>query len=124
MKELTIGEIANIVKGEVVNLDSNKSVKLKAVIDSREATPGTFFAAFNGEKLDGHNFVQDALDKGAEFVLVSKPVSTPHIIVKDVILALTKLAKFNRDSLPNLKVIAITGSQGKTTAKEIGRAHV
>ena len=119
MKELTIGEIANIVKGEVVNLDSNKYVKLKAVIDSREATPGTFFAAFNGEKLDGHNFVHDALYKGAEFVLVSKPVSTPHIIVKDVILALTKLAKFNRDSLPNLKVIAITGSQGKTTAKDL-----
>lgn len=119
MKELTIGEITKIVDGEAVNLDSNKSVKLKAVIDSREASHGTFFAAFEGKKSDGHNFVQEALDGGSEFALVSKPVSTPHIFVKDVILALTKLAKFNRDELSNLKVIAITGSQGKTTAKDL-----
>ena len=119
MKKISIAEIVKIVGGSAHNLDVAKLLSVSAVIDSREAKPGTFFAAFVGENVDGHQYAEAAIKAGAEFVLSSKPVNGPHILVSDVLVALTKLAKFNRDSLSTLKVIAITGSQGKTTAKDL-----
>ena len=100
-------------------LVGTKEVWLAPVFDSRKATEGSFFLALVGEHADGHDYVKDALDNGAAFALVSKPVELPHIQVEDVYKALGKLATFVRNQLPNLKVIGITGSQGKTTTKDL-----
>jgi UDP-N-acetylmuramoyl-tripeptide--D-alanyl-D-alanine ligase len=123
LKKCKLEEIVRITGGTPSNLDLSKEVTLNAVIDSSESKAGTFFAAFVGENVDGHNFVESAIKAGAEFALVSKKVDAPHILVEDVTVALSKLAKFNRDALSNLKVVAITGSQGKTTAKDL-TAHL
>ncbi|MEN9736516.1 MAG: hypothetical protein RL129_1227, partial [Actinomycetota bacterium] len=123
MIKLKLAEIVDIVGGSAHNLDLAKSLSLTAVIDSKAAKAGTFFAAFKGENTDGHQFTKDAMANGAEFALVSKAVEEPHILVPDVLVALTKLAKHNRTSLANMKVVAVTGSHGKTTAKDL-MAHL
>lgn len=123
MKKLTIGEIVKISGGIASGLDLNQEVSLTPVIDSKDAKAETFFAAYKGENVDGHDFAEDAIKAGALFALVSKKITTPHILVDDVTTALSKLAKYNRDSLTSLKVVAITGSQGKTTAKDL-TAHL
>ena len=80
---------------------------------------GSIFLAIKGENIDGHDFVEDARAHGAVLTLASKAVPGPHIIVDDVVVAVGKLAHYVREQLPNLTVIGITGSQGKTTTKEL-----
>ena len=118
MIRMTAGKIAEIVGGEL-HVNANSEVWLAPVFDSRKATPGSFFLALVGEKDDGHNYVKSASDNGAVFSLVTKKVDLPHIKVPDVYKALANLASFVRTQLPNLKVIGITGSQGKTTTKDL-----
>jgi len=118
MIRLKASQIAQIVGGEL-NVDGNLEVWQPPVFDSRQATPGSFFLALPGTQVDGHDFVQDALRNGAVFALVSKKVDTPNIKVDDVLDSLGKLAAFVRLQLPDLKVIGITGSQGKTTTKDL-----
>lgn len=89
------------------------------VIDSRSATSGSIFLAIKGENVDGHDFVADAFSHGAVLAITSKSVDQPHILVDDVVIALGKLAQYVRSNLLNLTVIGITGSQGKTTTKEL-----
>jgi UDP-N-acetylmuramoyl-tripeptide--D-alanyl-D-alanine ligase len=123
MIELTFGQISEIVSGELINLSPDKKTSAYPVINSKNAGPGTFFAAFSGTKVDGHDFANEAVGNGAEFVLGSKETGLPTILVEDVQVALTKLAAEVRSRLDNLKVIGITGSQGKTTTKDLLR-HV
>jgi UDP-N-acetylmuramoyl-tripeptide--D-alanyl-D-alanine ligase len=111
-------QIAEIVDGQL-NVDGNTEIWLAPVFDSRKATAGTLFLALHGENADGHDFAQNAIDNGAQFALVSKDITVPNIKVDDVLVALGKLAAFVRMQLPNLKVIGITGSQGKTTTKDL-----
>ena len=118
MIRLKVAQIADIVGG-TLNVEGNQEVWLAPVFDSRKATPGSFFLALVGEQADGHSYIKDALDNGAVFALVSKPVNYPNIKVEDVLVALGKLAAYVRLQLPNLKVIGITGSQGKTTTKDL-----
>ena len=72
-----------------------------------------------GEARDGHEFVSVALENGAVLSIVTKSVSGNHIIVADVLDAVAKFAKFFRVELKAVKVVAITGSQGKTTTKDM-----
>lgn len=118
MIRMKASQIAEIVEGQL-NVDGNAEIWLAPVFDSRKATAGSFFLALNGENADGHDFAQSAIDNGAQFALVSKDISVPNIKVDDVLVALGKLAAFVRLQLPNLKVIGITGSQGKTTTKDL-----
>ena len=118
MIKLTATEFAKIVDGEVCNLDPNEIIDQTPVINSKEALAGTFFAAFVGENQDGHLYVSDAIKNGAKFALVSKSVTEPSILVSDVGTALLKLTTYVRTHIKDLKVIGITGSQGKTTTKE------
>lgn len=83
--------------------------------DSRECSAGDLFFALKGEKMDGHGFVGSVYEKGG-FAVVDRTVpGGPHIVVKDVQNALWKLA---RSKLAPVR-IAVTGSNGKTTTKEI-----
>jgi len=120
---MTLGEIAKIADGEVLNVESSTVTTAYPVINSKTANSETFFAAFSGENVDGHDFIEDAIKRGAQFALVSKDCKYPAIKVADVQLALTKLASHIRSKLTQLTVIGITGSQGKTTTKDLLR-HV
>ncbi len=95
-------------------------------IDSRSVQPGDLFLALRGERYDGHSFVGDAVGKGAAGLVVetlpqSMPM-VPVVRVEDSARALGDLAAFRRARLPRLKVVAITGSSGKTTVKEMTAA--
>lgn len=97
----------------------------KISIDSRDVPVGALFIAIEGDKFNGHDFVLEAIKKGAAAVLISKKhykkfkdLDAPIIIVKDTTLALGELASIWRNKL-NTKIVAITGSAGKTTTKEL-----
>ena len=118
MITLTAGEIALLVGGEVF-CDKDLLVSKAPVFDSRLATPGCFFLALKGENADGHEFAAEAYRNGSMFSLTSQRIDGPCIVVKDVLEALSILAAFVRKRLDKLIVIGITGSQGKTSTKDL-----
>ena len=118
MIKLSAQDFASVVSGSLHDISPSKILDQDPIINSKDASAKNFFVAFKGEKFDGHDFVSEALNSGAKFSLVSKSVSGPHVLVSDVGQALIDLARFVRTQLPNMKVIGITGSQGKTTTKE------
>jgi UDP-N-acetylmuramoyl-tripeptide--D-alanyl-D-alanine ligase len=118
MITLTAGEIALLVGGEVF-CDKDLLVSKAPVFDSRLATPGCFFLALKGENADGHEFAADAYRNGSMFSLSSERIDGPCIVVGDVLEALSILAAFVRKRLDKLIVIGITGSQGKTSTKDL-----
>ena len=95
-----------------------------ASVDSRRVTPGSIYVALRGERADGHAFVADALRAGAVAALVERPVDlppaldAPQLIVADALNALQELAAWWRVRHA-VRVVGITGSTGKTIAKEI-----
>ena len=117
MITLQASEIAKIVGGELIGDDV--AVTAPPVFDSSNATPGSIFLALKGEKADGHAYIDSAFTNGAVLAIVSSPSTKRCIVVKDVLTALNKLAAHVREALPDLTVIAITGSQGKTTTKDL-----
>ncbi len=95
-----------------------------AVNDSRDAAPGALFVALPGENADGHRFIPDALARGARAVIAARPTEPRPTgavtwVVPDPLLALQSLASWWRGRFPTLPVTAITGSVGKTTAKDV-----
>ena len=91
-------------------------------IDSRQVEQGDFFVALPGERVDGNTFAEAALKRGAAVALVSEPSLAERdercIYTEDTLLALQQLAKRHRESF-KIPLIAITGSNGKTTTKEL-----
>jgi UDP-N-acetylmuramoyl-tripeptide--D-alanyl-D-alanine ligase len=118
MITLTAGEIALLVGGKL-HCDPDLLVSKAPVFDSRLATPGSFFLALKGENSDGHEYVAEAYRLGSVFSLTTRLIDGPCIIVNDVISATSILAAFVRARLSNLMVIGITGSQGKTSTKDL-----
>ncbi|MCB0740859.1 MAG: UDP-N-acetylmuramoylalanyl-D-glutamate--2,6-diaminopimelate ligase, partial [Chitinophagaceae bacterium] len=89
--------------------------------NSKKIVQGDIFWALQGENFDGNHFVEDALANGAAYAVIDNPASQipgKTILVKDSLQALHDLAKYHRQQL-NIPVIAITGSNGKTTTKEL-----
>jgi UDP-N-acetylmuramoyl-tripeptide--D-alanyl-D-alanine ligase len=131
MIPLTLEEISVAINAATLNLDSNLKVTGKVVIDSRKVSPGDLFVAINGEKVDGHDFCHEAIKKGAIAVISSKElVGIPTLLVKEgnaasknvdqpTVIALGKLASYLLMKLPNIFKIAVTGSSGKTTTKDL-----
>ncbi len=93
------------------------------VTDSRKVTDGTIFFALKGEKFDGNDFVESALQSGAKYVVADRPscVGDRVLLVEDVLQTLQKLAAYHRSKF-NIPVIGVTGSCGKTTTKELIKA--
>jgi UDP-N-acetylmuramoyl-tripeptide--D-alanyl-D-alanine ligase len=91
--------------------------------DSRALTPGDIFLALRGENFDGQAFTAQALQMGASGLIIERPLepmpSVPVVLVPNSLQALGDLAAFRRRQLKWLKVVAITGSSGKTTVKEM-----
>jgi UDP-N-acetylmuramoyl-tripeptide--D-alanyl-D-alanine ligase len=122
MIDLSVADIAEIVGGKTFG-DSGAIVTAEPFFDSRSAIPGGIFLALEGQQVDGHNFVEEALAKGGVTAFTTRQVGSNCIVVADVLEAISKLAAEVRRRLPKMKVIGITGSQGKTTTKDIAR-HV
>jgi UDP-N-acetylmuramoyl-tripeptide--D-alanyl-D-alanine ligase len=119
---LKLSEIAGAVAGELIGEDVEITGSVET--DSRLVKPGSLFVAKPGEVTDGHNFVESAFEQGAVAALVERTLDShiPQIVVADSVLALGKLAKFVIGKLheaPDLRVIAITGSNGKTSTKNM-----
>ena len=101
--------------------ESNTDVMLTGIaIDSRQVKPGDLFVAIQGERVDGHDFVASAANVGAVAALVSQPVvhELPQILHGDIQSAVAEFGALAREAF-NGNVIGITGSAGKTTAKNL-----
>ncbi|WP_240196971.1 UDP-N-acetylmuramoyl-tripeptide--D-alanyl-D-alanine ligase [Nonomuraea lactucae] len=116
---MTLAEIARVVGATLHDIrDPDALVTAPSVVDSREVVPGGLFAATVGERVDGHDYAAKAMASGAVAVLASRPVGVPALVVEDVQQALGLLAgEVLRRLDPT--VIALTGSVGKTTTKDL-----
>lgn len=119
MRALTPFTAASVTDGEVRGMLPEPEMTA-VTVDSRTIVPGCLFAALPGTRVDGHDFIAQAADKGAACVLCSRFVDAPvaQIRVPDVQAALRQLAAFYR-SMFSIPFVGVTGSVGKTTAKEM-----
>ena len=119
MIALSLAEIAEVVGGQTHDIpDPSVQVTAPVVRDSREVQPGSLFAAFVGERVDGHDFAAQVVEAGAVAVLASRPVGVPAIVVEDVQTALGALARHVVRRL-GATLVALTGSAGKTSTKDL-----
>lgn len=120
MIPLTISQISEVISGKIVG-DGNKLISGAAFFDSREIVSNGIFLALKGENVDGHDFAISALKGGAGVVICTQESGDTCIVVPDVVEAVTKLAAHVRQMIPGMKVVAITGSHGKTTTKDLSK---
>jgi UDP-N-acetylmuramoyl-tripeptide--D-alanyl-D-alanine ligase len=136
---LTLADILEALTGDRFD-QADKAIK-NAVIDSRQATSNALFIALPGERVDGHDFIQDAFSRGASIALVQRDLSSQYpqldlagsfhpgaltaiengpfcLLVPDTLKALQQIARHWRRKL-NVRVVGITGSVGKSTTKEV-----
>ena len=130
---LTLGEVLEATGGTIhgavsPRLDQRFS---SVAIDSRQVSPGALFVALKGQKHDGHTFVAQSLGRGALAAIVERiPADCvwaqtpgadgpPLVVVPSTQRALEQMARYALDRHPNLDVVGITGSLGKTTTKEV-----
>jgi UDP-N-acetylmuramoyl-tripeptide--D-alanyl-D-alanine ligase len=118
MIAMTLAEIADVVGGEVHD-DPGVSVTGPAFVDSRVAEQGGLFVALAGERVDGHAYAEQAVEGGAAAVLGTRELDVPMVLVTDTRDALARLAAHVVRELPDTKVVALTGSQGKTSTKDL-----
>lgn len=120
---LKLREIVEIVSGRISGGKEVEGLEISGVsTDSRTISPGELFVALKGERYDGHDFVRHAASRGALAAVVSRHVARPDgfplILVDDTLRALGDLAAGWRRRF-NPLVVAVTGSNGKTTVKEM-----
>ncbi|QLB20426.1 UDP-N-acetylmuramoyl-tripeptide--D-alanyl-D-alanine ligase [Vespertiliibacter pulmonis] len=118
MIKQTTQQIADILNAKLVG-DGNVTVE-NVSTDTRQAVSFGLFFALKGEKFDAHDYAQKAVEQGCVALVVERPlaIDVPQIIVADTRLALGELAKWLKAKL-NPKTVAMTGSSGKTTVKEM-----
>ncbi|MGW6913205.1 UDP-N-acetylmuramoyl-tripeptide--D-alanyl-D-alanine ligase [Kitasatospora sp. NPDC054939] len=119
MIALTLAEVAEAVGGILDGADPDTPVTAPVEVDSRRVVPGGLFAAFVGENVDGHDFAERAVAAGAVAVLASRPVGVPAVLVGNVVDALGKLARTVVGRAQGTAVVALTGSAGKTSTKDL-----
>ena len=105
--------------GTLVGGDPEIVVSGSVEFDSRQIGPGGLFVAFPGATVDGHDFAPQAVQAGAVAVLGTRPTSGPTVVVDDPLAALGRLARVVVDRLPELVIVGITGSSGKTSTKDM-----
>lgn len=115
MIEMSLAEIADVVGGAA---RGDATVTGGAFLDTRTPEPGGLFVALAGARVDGHDLARAAGVAGAVAVLGSRPTGLPTVVVDDVTAALGVLARHVLDRLPDVTVLAMTGSQGKTGTKD------
>ena len=105
--------------GGAVHDDTGVTVTGPASVDSRQLEEGGLFVAVAGEHVDGHDYAARAVEAGAAAVLCERPVGVPAVVVTDVPAALGALAHHVVGRLPEVRVVGLTGSQGKTSTKDL-----
>ncbi|MBC7881228.1 MAG: UDP-N-acetylmuramoyl-tripeptide--D-alanyl-D-alanine ligase [Anaerolineae bacterium] len=118
---ITSTELCTLLAAEVVGLSTLPEKIIGITTDSRAITPGSLFVPLIGERFDGHDYLEIALANGAALVLSEKPVSVPHLRVADTLRAYQQLGRWWRQQF-TIPVVAVTGSAGKTTTRELIRA--
>ncbi|MBN2465224.1 UDP-N-acetylmuramoyl-tripeptide--D-alanyl-D-alanine ligase [candidate division WOR-3 bacterium] len=120
MDPIRLNELVTATRGRLVN---GQELKVTGVsIDTRTLKPGDLYVAIRGKRLDGHQFCGQALEKGAVGVVVDSDQAVPAgrlgIVVENTTEALGRIAFRHRERM-SARVVAVTGSNGKTTTKEI-----
>ncbi|MDT5030519.1 MAG: UDP-N-acetylmuramoyl-tripeptide--D-alanyl-D-alanine ligase [Actinoplanes sp.] len=118
MIPMTLAEIAAVTGGRLVNADPATTVTGPVEYETGELVPGGLFVAFAGERVDGHDFAAAAVAGGAAGVLGARDTGQPGVVVEDQLVALARLARVVVDRLPQLTIVGLTGSSGKTTTKD------
>lgn len=119
---ITAKELATALRPALIRAPSVGPMRFQhAVVDSRKAHRGDIFVALKGERVDGHDYVAEAAARGATAAIVQHEVDADiaQYVVPNPLSALQQLARNRRAARPKLKVIAVTGSVGKTTTKEL-----
>ncbi|WP_026759979.1 UDP-N-acetylmuramoyl-tripeptide--D-alanyl-D-alanine ligase [Selenomonas ruminantium] len=120
-----------IVKATSANIYKEEKKEFSAIVtDTRKISKGVLFVALKGERFNGEDFAAEALEKGAAGVVVSEACDEKQLAkcqgtvlqVKDTLLAYQLMAKAWREKFPQIPVVAITGSNGKTTTKDLTAA--
>lgn len=113
----TAAELAEIVGGE---LHADELLMVSGIAsDSRSVGEGDAFVAIVGERFDGADFALDAMGAGASLVIAQRRLDQACIVVKDTTAALGEIARAHLQTLPRTRVVAITGSSGKTSTKDL-----
>jgi UDP-N-acetylmuramoyl-tripeptide--D-alanyl-D-alanine ligase len=112
-----LNEIASALKGNLIGQDL---LMTGVSIDTRTLKAGDLYIAIKGKNFDGHDFISQALQAGASAILVNQKIDTDsaQIVVNDTHLALAELAGYWRRKMP-VKIAGVTGSNGKTSVKEM-----
>ena len=113
---MTVARLSDLLGG-VIEGAAPESLVTGFATDNREVHPGDAFLAIKGANVDGHDFAADAIAKGAVVVIAERPIASPHILVPNLVDALAKMGRTLRRQITG-PVVGITGSVGKTTAKE------
>ncbi|MFC3882479.1 UDP-N-acetylmuramoyl-tripeptide--D-alanyl-D-alanine ligase [Bacillus songklensis] len=118
----TIKEVQEMIPDSTLQGDTEVIIK-GVSIDTRTIEEGNLFVPIKGEKFNGHEFVQKAIESGASATLWNRnepnmPENIPVLLVEDTLTALQQLSKQYRDQL-GVKVVGVTGSNGKTTTKDM-----
>ncbi|HEY9603286.1 MAG TPA: UDP-N-acetylmuramoyl-tripeptide--D-alanyl-D-alanine ligase, partial [Allocoleopsis sp.] len=123
--QLSVTQLVDILAATPVNVADNtaKIPSTGITTDTRSLQPGHVFLALRGEKFDGHDFARVAIEKGAIAAIVDRRMASqldgmPQLQVEDTLQAYQQIARWWRDRF-NIPVIAVTGSVGKTTTKEL-----
>ena len=126
MKPLTIQEIVTATGGELIGTDTAQPI-CSVSTDTRSLGAGSLFVALRGENFDGHKFIEQAIANGAECLLLDAlpedgdALDVPVVLVSNSLYGLQRLAKWYRQQL-DIKVVALTGSNGKTSTKDFTAA--
>ncbi len=94
----------------------------KITTDTRNISQNSLFIALKGDRFDANEFAKDALEKGSKYAIIDNPkyyIEGKTLLVEDSLKALQDLANFHRKQLSTIKIIGLTGSNGKTTTKEL-----
>ena len=121
MRNMTLANIAACLNSPLCQGLGKEALEITgAVLDSRKVEPGYLFFATRGERVDGHSFIPQVVEKGAALVVCEEApeVHVPYILVKDTFAALKTVAAFYREQL-DIPIIGVTGSVGKTSTKEM-----
>lgn len=121
MIRMTLAEIASAVDGRIEPADATDVVVDGPVVsDSRQAAAGSLYVARVGEFADGHDFAVSAASAGAVATLGRRPIDgMPTVVVDDVQTSFGRLARAVVDRAPDLTIVGITGSSGKTSTKDL-----
>jgi UDP-N-acetylmuramoyl-tripeptide--D-alanyl-D-alanine ligase len=106
---------------DIQNLYQNYRKTGKVSTDTRQITPGSIFFALKGEKFNANQFAEEALAKGAQLAVIDEAAfakDNRYVVVENVLKTLQQLARYHRDQL-TIPIIGLTGSNGKTTSKEL-----